>query len=422
MKLKNIFALISLCGILTCAFYACSSSNDTPTDDPNAVVTLSVNANKVQEVTTTLKLGTHASYLWHMESAPDSLFVLQDSTSARALFAAITPGVYHITLNATDNGQHYIRSYQVSVSAAPTVCSPYIAEVYDFNPAPGQFINEIPAYVKGNSKADMIAACRKALVGKEKGDLISLGGFGGAVVFGFDHTVLNIKGRRDFRVLGNAFFAAANPKPNAPRGGSCEPGIVMVAYDKNHNSKPDDDEWYEIAGSEYANSKTIHDYQITYSRPTTETHDPDGDGELASIVKYIYWTDNQGHSGYKIKNIYHDQSYYPGWITDAKLLFDGTLLPDNAIDEGSESAHYWVQYCYGYGYVDNVPNNDIDSAIDIDWAVDKNGNKVHLPGIDFVKVYCAMNQECGWLGETSTEVMGAVDLHTAGINLPTNGK
>ena len=33
-----------------------------------------------------------------------------------------------------------------------------------------------------------------------------------------------------------------------------------------------------------------------------------------------------------------------------------------------------------------------------------------------------MNQECGWLGETSTEVMGAVDLHTAGINLPSNGK
>lgn len=66
MKLKHTFVIVSFCGILVYAFCACSSSNDTLTDDPTAVVT--------QEVNTTLKLGTHASYLWHMESAPDSLF------------------------------------------------------------------------------------------------------------------------------------------------------------------------------------------------------------------------------------------------------------------------------------------------------------------------------------------------------------
>ena len=55
----------------------------------------------------------------------------------------------------------------------------------------------------------------------------------------------------------------------------------------------------------------------------------------------------------------------------------------------------------------------------IDWAIDAKGNKVHLPGIDFVKVYNGLNQQCGWLGETSTEVMGAIDLHLKGINIPT---
>lgn len=63
--------------------------------------------------------------------------------------------------------------------------------------------------------------------------MISLGGFGGYVVVGFDHTIENVTGERDFRVLGNAFYAEANPNPNVTRkGGSCEPGIVMVAYDK----------------------------------------------------------------------------------------------------------------------------------------------------------------------------------------------
>ena len=64
---------------------------------------------------------------------------------------------------------------------------------------------------------------------------------------GFDHTILNVPGKRDFRVLGNAFFGNANKE--AYEGGSCEPGIIMVAYDANRNGRPDEDEWYEIEGS-----------------------------------------------------------------------------------------------------------------------------------------------------------------------------
>ena len=56
-------------------------------------------------------------------------------------------------------------------------------------------------------------------------------------------------------------------------------------------------------------------------------------------------------------------------------------------------------------------NASEDSAIDIDWAVDANGNKVHLPGVDFIKIYTGINQENGWLGECSTEVSGVEDLH-----------
>ena len=78
-----------------------------------------------------------------------------------------------------------------------------------------------------------------------------------------------------------------------------------------------------------------------------------------------------------------------------------------------------MQYAFLYGYADNAPNNDDDSAIDIDWAIDSNGKKVQLPAIDFVKVYNGLSQEAGWLGETSTEIMGAKDLHLLGENIPT---
>ena len=36
---------------------------------------------------------------------------------------------------------------------------------------------------------------------------------------------------------------------------------------------------------------------------------------------------------------------------------------------------------------------------------------VALPGIDFVRVQTGINQYCGWIGETSTELSKAVDLH-----------
>ena len=59
-----------------------------------------------------------------------------------------------------------------------------------------------------------------------------------------------------------------------------------------------------------------------------------------------------------------------------------------------------------------MDNNKLCS-FDIGWAVDKKGNKVYLPGVDFIRVYTGVNQYCGWLGETSTEITGAKDLHVS---------
>jgi hypothetical protein len=88
----------------------------------------------------------------------------------------------------------------------------------------------------------------------------------------------------------------------------------------------------------------------------------------------------------------------------------GTLMVANIIDPSGAGSD-WINPPYDSGYADNFPNTDARSQIDMDWAVDRNGNPVRLTGIDFVKVYTANRATAGWLGEVSTEVAGFIDLN-----------
>ncbi|AZA93944.1 Uncharacterised protein [Chryseobacterium nakagawai] len=324
------------------------------------------------------------------------------SQNSELEFISTKTATYPLTLKV---GSDKVFHSKIRVTKEAGTLSKYISKVFDFRPAVGQFMNEIPEYDLGNTAADMIKKANDYLVGSNS-SMISLGGFGGHVVFGFDHTIPNMEGR-DFKILGNAFFGNS---ANDPRSGSCEPGIIMVAYDKNKNGKPDDDEWYEIAGSEYFKNTTTKNYNITYFKPNENKAPVPGNDGWQTDIEYIKWQDNLGNTGFKTKNAFHSQSYYPLWLSDASYSFTGTRLKDNFYDQ-SGVGNYWVGKSYEFGYADNAPNNDEASNIDISWAVDKNGKYVKLPGIDFVKVYTGINQEAGWLGEVSTEVAGAYDLH-----------
>lgn len=118
--------------------------------------------------------------------------------------------------------------------------SPYVAKVFDYRPAAGQYVNVIPEYEEGDTQEDMNRKALEAICGDADG-MISLGGFGGYVVVGFDHTVENKAGLCDFRVLGNAFYATGQSEY-----GNSEPGVIQVSCDTNRNGQPDD-AWYEIA-------------------------------------------------------------------------------------------------------------------------------------------------------------------------------
>ncbi len=291
--------------------------------------------------------------------------------------------------------------------------SPYVYRVLEYMPAPGQFVNLLPEYEEGDN-TNMMRLKAEEYIADDARVLLSLGSWGGYVVFAFDHMVVNQPDRLDLQVLGNGFAAMNNPNPDAPaNGGSSEPGIVMVSYDANGNGKADD-AWYELAGADYFASGTRHNYTVTYYRPKPDhVPTPDADYRYLADTTYVPWRDSDGQTGYVMRNISHQQSYWPEWIDADSLVFTGTRLPDNYVDE-SGNRSYYVQYPYAYGYADNQANTASASKLNIDWAVAEDGTPVHLPGIHFVKVYTGVLQYCGWLGESSTEVMGALDLHLTG--------
>lgn len=256
----------------------------------------------------------------------------------------------------------------------------YITKVLEYAPAPGQFVNISPTYIEGDHNQAM---CTKCLDYLNQNWLISLGGYGGYITVGFDHTIAHSKGEYDFKVLGNTF------------DGSAEPGIIMVSADTNKDGIPND-EWYEIKGSEYDSPVTIHNYEITYYKPTNSTDK-------------VRWSDNQNSEGY-IQRTIHQQPYYPQWIDKPTITFKGSKLANNGVF--SVEKDKWIMASYAYGYADNMPNDSEGIKIKLDWAVDSKGNPINLNGVDFIRIYTAVNQsiERG-VGEISTEISGVEDLH-----------
>lgn len=398
--MKHTFLKFTFLSILTSGMIACKSDREEQEEitAPTEVLKDSYTIDRFKVLNINPNVSATSKLTW---SVKDSIISENSTLDFISPFAK----TYPLTLKVETNGTTTTYSSKIIVNKETSVYSKYISNVFDFRPAVGQFINEIPEYAAGNTAENMIQKAKQALVGANP-SIVSLGGFGGYVTFGFDHTIPNMTGR-DFKILGNAFWEDQAP---GVRSGSCEPGIIMVAYDKNKNGKPDEDEWYEIAGSEYFKNTTVKNYSINYFKPNESKPPVPGNEYWENDVEYIKWTDNLGKTGFKTRNVFHSQSYYPLWIAEASYQLTGTRLADNFYDQDGTGTN-WAGQSYAFGYADNAPNTDEAANIDISWAVNKNGNYIKLPGIDFVKVYTGINQEAGWLGEVSTEVAGAYDLH-----------
>jgi hypothetical protein len=375
--------ILLITGILAIALYSCSKEdNGLRTPD----ITLSVDRDTLVNLRDSIIItaaSNNAAVPEHRWMVNDSLY----SSTARLAFKAAAPGIYVVKYTATNADWTITREIKVTVqfSIRPVTgsSSKYISKIYNYLPAPGQFVNESSGSPEG----------AQAIIGGTS-SLLQLGAYGGYVVFGFDHSVVNSAGA-DLAIYGNAV--------KAPVAWS-EPGVVMVSQDINDNGIPDDP-WYELAGSEYNAATTIRRYRITYYNP--------------KAIANVPWKDNQGRSGEVEINEFHHHNYYPAFADNQdSISFEGTLLKSTfGLLEGTST---YVNTAFAWGYADNYSTDAAKdpyetnryNAFDLEWAVDNTGKAVQLRAIDFVKVYTGQNSKGSpVLGEISTEIAGAADLH-----------
>lgn len=249
-------------------------------------------------------------------------------------------------------------------------------EVIDYSPAPGQFINELPVWEQWMTADDIRAEADNEL---KAGRVISLGAWGGSVTLRLQKSWLITPEKNQFKVCGNAISTGA------------EPGLVYVMEDINGNQLPDDGEWLLIAPD---NLNQAINVTVTYFRPATNATDE----------RYIRWQASDGTTGY-IQHIpaHHAQPYFPQWLTADEITFTGLRLPDNGHFDTNRGIYILEPIA---GTADSYPNSSSDAWLNVERAVDCNGNRVELKQIDFIKIVTGVLQTNGTLGECSTEVSG----------------
>jgi len=336
--------------------------------------------------------GQNATFTWKVndvEVSRDSIY----------LFSAPQSGLYNLFFSAMNTeGRDEIR-FLITVSAQtgdenaqdpPEIPSgKYFrpvqdnsradwAVIHEYLPAPGQFINEC---VTGGFSGEKTIQEAILYAGNrlQNNVFVSLGAFGGYIVVGFDHSIVN-DGGYNLQIEGNA------------HDNSSEPGIVWVMQDSNRNGLPDDG-WFELKGSEDNSARVKRHYSVTYFKPRHPGSS-------------VHWIDNKGITG-KVDYLgaYHDQeTYYPLWIDTEYYTLTGTCLESrNYLSETGS----WISPSYAWGYADN----DRQGLFRISDAITPEGEPINLEFIDFVKIQTGVNGKSGWLGEISTEITGIRDYN-----------
>lgn len=285
-------------------------------------------------------------------------------------------------------------------AAAPTRAdSPFATRVVEYRPAPGQFVNDA-AY---NDPLDALGPPEG--FGPSSGNnvsVVSLGGFGGYIILGFDRTVLDDPRNpfgMDSIVFGNAFFVGNTSRHWA------ECATIEISLDLNANRLADD-RWFLISGSHT------------------------GLPQLAWTVRT--WDTNIGDSTFPPS----EASWIPPgrmgvWQTGAFALptelFGGNII----INPGGASFEaIWGYADYSptlplgdippgkfYAYPDEPftpgisPGSGGGDAFDIAWAIDaQTGAAAELPGFDFIRVTTAVESLLLEINEKSAEIDAIADV------------
>lgn len=261
---------------------------------------------------------------------------------------------------------------------------------------------------------------------------ISLGAPGGYVQFEFENNVLNSASNKygiDFVIYGNPF------------NGNPEAGSVKVSQDGNT--------WYELAGSRYYNSETMHNASITYTLKSDGVYYSLNGGTSVLFKASTGWwpADDEGYADVDgVGAVFKGGKTVTGVTrgTDSEgnptITYSGvTLVKDSDITD---------DYIFGYADIRHVgstkdgtacnpyaslPSGATSSDIggdgfDISWAVNPDGTPKALDYIKYVRIYTSAALDPNNLtalptpnifGETSTEVCGVFVAKESGTGSAT---
>jgi hypothetical protein len=388
------------------AFYSCSNDDSKP-EDPKP--------EPVKEAVISLKLATDFTVSRYNVVAIDPEVTIENSNNAIAQYkwtvkVTNTDGTVKDSVIGDTKALQFIASKAASYTVDLTVTLGKLVKqantkvivsetgknytsralsLIDYLPAPS-YNNDNLVF---GTKAEVMAQIQSDLI---EGNDIGLGTFGGFIVTKFDHTVINTYGKRDFTILMNENSGSLKFSPVS----------VYVAYDANKNGIADENEWYEIAGSEHHKSTTVKNYEVTYNKPNPDKPAVAGTKDWQFDKEYLKWTDNKNTSNFITKTKkWRRYNYYPQWLGESYTL-KGTkiYLPVKDVSDGEGTTYNVGTFDWGYGGIK-------DPSIDISWAVDNSGKKVHLPGIDFVKVYVPTYAEVGASDLVTSHFKQAEDLN-----------
>lgn len=269
--------------------------------------------------------------------------------------------------------------------------TPFATQVLDYAPGDGLFVND-PNF---NDPARALGApIGGGTLMADSSKLVTLGGFGGTLTLGFDHTVMDDPANHlglDFIVFGNAIWISNNPLSRW-----AEAAVIEISLDDNGNGIADD-QWYLIPGSDITDPQNQKLYGF-YLLPDDPYAQPPLNNPLMDGAE-AWW----------------------GYADMAPVLKRGDLDGDNKVDDPhvSDEAFYTVP--------DDPRTVGIDAgsgggdAFDIAWAIDPvTGQPAGLPGFDFIRITTGVWSFDNWFGEVSAEIGGVADVGASarGIGKP----
>ncbi len=283
----------------------------------------------------------------------------------------------------------------------------FATRVIDYTPAPGQFVNDPflddPASALGPPIGGGLSA-------PDSTKLVSLGGFGGSITLGFDHTVLDDPCNpfgMDAMVFGNSFFVGGDPTKRW-----AEAAVIEISRDENGNGEADD-AWFVVRGSSLS--------ALPLDAWRTQAWDDDEGSPTPPANSAWYPVELHGAPA---PEAYSTGAYELGAPVTAMVLMRpaepppgaeahwgyAARSPGRALPPGAEADEFYTSPDDPLALGISAGSCGGD-ALDIAWAVDAaTGAPAGLAGFDFIRVSSAVAAVGPIFGEMSAEIGGVADV------------